>query len=284
MKGQTKNEFITPMGEKLLKVLESTYADKYISEYLFPQFEKKIGTSITSRQELQKFLKDTKVSLKCLVAYYIISRKSRDKKVFSNILLESIDKTLFEEGDWISSEKSQKFLNTVREFAQTHKQLRVFDTIKPLLDGLIYLISDIYENYGYGNIFLWIKSEVEETNSLEYVYHRLTSIKALGPKTASLILRDTAYIYDLENDLEFSDRIYLQPITSTLRIVASHAICEAQEKGFADWILAGKIAKAARMCNLSGIRINMGCNYIGLKSVQESVRIENLLNSIIRSS
>lgn len=284
MKGQTKGEFLTPVGGNLLKALAETYADKYITEFLFPQFEKKIGSSIASRQDLQKFLEDTKTSLKCLVAYYIVSRKSSDRKVFSNILLESIDKTLFEEGDWISPENSQKFLNTVRGFAQAHKQLRIFDTMKPLLDGLIYLISDIYENYGHGDVFLWIKSEVEATNSLEYAYHRLTSIKALGPKTASLILRDTASIYDLEDDLEFSDRIYLQPITSTLRIVAKYAICEAQEKELADWILAGKIAKAARMCNLSGVRINMGCNYVGLKSRQESIRIETFINSIIHSN
>lgn len=284
MKGQTKSEFLTPAGEKLLKALAENYADKYITEFLFPQFERKTGIEIASRQELRKLLNDTKLSLKCLVAYYIVSRKSSDKKTFGNILLESIDKTLFEEGDWISSENSQKFLNTVREFAQAHKQLRIFHAIKPLLDGLIYLISDIYENCGHGNVFLWIKSEVEETNSLEYVYHRLTSIKALGPKTASLILRDTAYIYELENELEFSDRIYLQPITSTLRVVARYAICEAQEKELADWILAGKIAKAARMCNLSGVRVNMGCNYIGLKSMQESTRVEALINSIIHSN
>lgn len=284
MKGQTKSEFLTPVGEKLLKALEGTCADKYISECLFPQFQGKVGASITSHQLLQEFLKDTKLSLKCLVAYYIVSRKSSHKKIFSHILLEAIDKTLFEESDWISSENSQKFLNTVRDLSQAHNQLRVFGAINPLLDGLIYLVSDIYENYGHGNVFLWIKSEVEETSSLEYAYHRLTSIKALGPKTASLILRDAAYIYDLENKLEFSDRIFLQPITSTLRIIASHAICEAQEKDFADWILAGKIAKAARMCDLSGVRINMGCNYIGLKAIKESARVETIINSIIHSS
>lgn len=134
---------------------------------------------------------------------------------------------------------------------------------RPLLDGFARFNMDVYHQTGESNLFIWFADEVEQTGRIDHLFERLVEIRGLGPKNASHILRDAAFLFDWEDKVHLADRLFLQPITSSLRHLAVQIIPECDERP-ADWVLAGKVAKYCRLADVSGVRFNMGAAYLGM--------------------
>lgn len=95
-------------------------------------------------------------------------------------------------------------------------------------------------------------------------YNQLDSIWSIGPKIASLILRDIVYIYELEKYLEKSDYYYLQPvdtwvhqISKLIRLVKEDEIYKEESKDIVD--------KCHRM-KVNPIHYNQGAWYLATNS------------------
>ena len=96
------------------------------------------------------------------------------------------------------------------------------------------------------------------------------------------MLRDWIHIFQVEDQVANRDAIYLQPIDRWMRLVAPLLLEETDAANFPDWILAGKVGKAARTAGVSGIRLNMGVSWLGRESGSWSGGDEHFALSVQR--
>ena len=76
---------------------------------------------------------------------------------------------------------------------------------------MVISIINFIQSIEHHNILLYLVDLIKSHRIVE-AYQQLDGIWSIGPKIASLILRDVVYIYELENILESKDYYYLQPV------------------------------------------------------------------------
>ncbi len=141
-----------------------------------------------------------------------------------------------------------------------------------VLQGMLELAQEIYREDGIGSIPGWVARRIEETGRLEPEFERIVDIRGVGPKCTSTYLRDVVLACGIEDLVEASDIIYIQPVDRWLRIAAEHLVPEEGMETAADWIVAGKIGKYARRAGASPLRFGMGVTYFGQRVARDPRR------------
>lgn len=121
------------------------------------------------------------------------------------------------------------------------------------------------------NILHFLIEQIKSKKIAE-AYRNLDGIWSIGPKIASLILRDVVYIYELEKYLSDEDYYFLQPIDTWV-----HNLSKSIDLVNKDKIYRGEAKDITDKCfelGLNPIHYNQGAWYIGSNSLQ--VLLQNI--------
>jgi len=98
------------------------------------------------------------------------------------------------------------------------------------------------------------------------VYRNLDGIWSIGPKIASLILRDVVYIYELENYLSDEDYYFLQPIDTWVHNLSKSIELVNKDKIYK--VEAKDITNKCFELGVNPMHYNQGAWYIGSNSLK----------------
>lgn len=121
------------------------------------------------------------------------------------------------------------------------------------------------------NILLFLIEKIKSKKIAE-AYQNLDGIWSIGPKIASLILRDVVYVYELENYLSAEDYYFLQPIdiwvhnlSKSIGLVDNNKIYRDEAKDITDKCFE---------FGVNPIHYNQGVWYVGANSLK--ILLENI--------
>lgn len=143
------------------------------------------------------------------------------------------------------------------------------DSDEKLLRGIVDLHNDK------GNLFTWIQEEVEESGELKGIYNDLKGVDQIGPKIATLTLRDTVWIWDIEDEISAGQRAYLQPIDRWVERTATFLFEDLQDPSKRG--LRERLADECETHEVSNIAFNQGAFYLGAKRADNPDHLEYLL-------
>jgi hypothetical protein len=127
-----------------------------------------------------------------------------------------------------------------------------------------------------GNLFVWMRDEIEETGELKRLYLELKDIKGIGRKISTFILRDAVWLWGLEEEIRKSDRQYLHPIDRWVSRVAALLWPEFQDAG--DDVVAQHIADECNRLGLSNVEFNQGAWYLSAEEVDgDEAKLESVI-------
>lgn len=267
----------------LINRMAGAPADSYISEVFVPTACRILGSRNYTVESIKSKLTDPRSAFIYFLSNYgNVSRRARTY-IASMRLAEAVSRTIadcsFEE--FLGSRDSEAFWESYIEVCSEDAK-KVNPTLEmPVIIDLTNLAFEIYDELGHGNIVAWIRDEISESRRCDAAFSRLVGIRTFGPKAASTALRDMVFLYELEDQIEYSDWLYLQPINKVVRQIAK--IILPEEGALPDWILAGKVSKAVRLSQTSGVRFSMGCSYFGYRLAPRTGGIEQALRLLDRS-
>jgi endonuclease III len=111
------------------------------------------------------------------------------------------------------------------------------------------------------NLTCYSVTEIER-GDIKKLYNDLMGIRGIGPKIASLYLRDLVDIYNLESKIAAEDLPLLQPIDVWVRRVARKTGIVDNEQ-LADVDIQKDIVRVCRELGISALRFNQGAWYLG---------------------
>lgn len=125
-------------------------------------------------------------------------------------------------------------------------------------------VAENLEKHDY-NLVKYAISKINN-HEIKKLYDDLVSIRQIGDKTATLFLRDTVAVYDLENQIADSDYILLQPIDTWVRKVSEKL--KLAPRKTPDKQLKNVIIRACINEGFSPIKFNQGIWYLGFHSLE----------------
>jgi hypothetical protein len=273
-----------------MRALAGDRADRYIGEIWLPALEQGARADSASLKDIRASFSLPYRCLSAFFAHYAFARRGKDREELAQMAVQALKRTCSEQDfeSLLKEADGNRLWENFSAICQERKRKNSEQLNRGLLAGMVELSQEIYRLDGIGSIAGWICRGVMRTDHLEPQFLRIVDIRGVGPKTTSMFLRDVCYLYDLEDQLDHADRLYIQPIDRWLRLAALAVVPEIDGEHAVDWIIAGKVAKYTRHAGLSGIRFNMGATYFGTREVREVARwdasIEELLIAKGRTS
>lgn len=135
-----------------------------------------------------------------------------------------------------------------------------------------------------GNLFKWIKMEVENSGRVEQVFVQLINNGGMGKKTAAFFLRDTIWLFDLEEKIVKPDKLYIQPIDTWVRTISKFLwedFDHLRENDYIDFIIAKRIAEICGKLGVSGVKFNQGAWYFGSRLVRDRKELKRKLENLL---
>ena len=111
-----------------------------------------------------------------------------------------------------------------------------------------------------------------KSKKIAEAYRNLDGIWSIGPKIASLILRDIVYIYGIENCLSGEDYYFLQPIDTWVHNLSKRIELVKKDKIYRDE--AKDITDKCFKFGVNPIHYNQGVWYVGSNSLK--ILLENI--------
>lgn len=274
----------SPKNQAIFTLMAGEMADRYLAEVLIPNLGKVLDIATPDVPSIQASLSTAEGSLRAFLGYYAFSRRGKDRYELSSIALEALDR--FEEG---------AFMTFIRQPAATQLWEHYVDVCavrhrKPMeqsnggvVAGMAELAQEIFALDHIGSIAGWVIACIDRHGRLEPPFLRIVDVRGVGPKLASLLLRDVVFMFDFENRVEAADRLYCLPIDKWTRLIAPLIIEEPEVEQMPDWVLAGKVCKYARRNHVSSIRFSMGLSYFGQRVVSPSLPFAEQVESALDS-
>ena len=269
----------------LVRLLAGSRADRYVAEFILQPIERLLGEDSLTIQDVRDTYSDAYDCLRLIYGQYAFSRRGKDRAELVEIALEAFDRTCTPDDfeTFLAERDASRLWQNFELVCEEYKRKPMEQLNMGVVAGLCELAQEIYSIDHVGSIAGWILKGVLQTDRIEPQFLRIVDIRGVGPKIAATLMRDVVFIYGIENQVDRLDRIYIQPIDKWIRLIAPYAVPEPNASEMADWVLAGKLTKYARLSGVSGIRFNMGATYFGLKEVRNpdntAIEIENLLRS-----
>ncbi|MBS1718110.1 MAG: hypothetical protein JSS72_10320 [Armatimonadetes bacterium] len=248
---------MTQSSDDLLRAV-SLRGRRWLEDSLLPR-QAQILKCQPEHEAIRASLIDPVACLRLIYGLYAFSRRSGNYDELARTAVKAIDAR----PTGSPSEVYRAFCS----FDPSFENPRNFQVVA----GLAELSQEVCGLPGVHSIYDWITQAAEKTQRVEKAFLRIVEIRGVGPKLASVIMRDFIEIAQLELSILAIDQIYMQPINKQVRRFATAVVPELDPEKSADWILAGKIAKAARAAGVSGIRVNMGAQTIPLDEPLESL-------------
>lgn len=260
----------------LYRMLAGEMANRYIEEFLLVHVRKVLKRPELQEDDLREALEDPYTCLRIFFGHYGFARRGKDRDDLAHAALEALDKLKAEQDFEVTlQQESGTRLWELFDEACTKRGRKSNEAQnRGLVQGMLELAQEIYTLDKVGSIAAWLCDGIEAEGHLEPQFLRIVDIRGVGPKSTSTFIRDSVYLFGMEDTVDPADRIYIQPVDRWLRAITKYAVPEPDMESAADWIVAGKISKYARRARVSGIRFNMGCTYFGQKLVREPDRFE----------
>lgn len=274
----------TQQSTAIIRQLASLRADRYIAEFIVQPIEKLLDESSMTIQDVRETFSDAYDCLRTIYGLYAFSRRGKDRHELAEIALEALDRTCGPDDFelYLAEPDSSLLWRNFEAVCEEYRRKPTPQLNMGVIAGFCELAQEIYAIDNVGSIAGWILKGVLQTDRIEPQFLRMVDIRGVGPKIASTLMRDVVYIYGVEPQVDRLDRIYIQPIDKWIRIIACYTVPEPNPEAMADWILAGKLTKYARLAGVSGIRFNFGATYFGIKEVKMPENIDVEIERLLR--
>lgn len=245
-------------------------ADGYIDDCLLPAVHRFAGPAVPAWEGAAAALEHPIACLRHVYGAYAFARRGRDNDALAAFAIGALDDLVASSSPegFLSQPDARALWDRFEDECRSHKIKPLEQLNRGIVSGLAELAQEVFRLDGRGSIAAWLRDGIVRTSRLEPQFLRIVDIRGVGPKLASLLLRDTVQLFDAEEPLDHADRIFVQPIDRWMRLLAPHVIPDLASPSVADWVLAGKFAKYARRAGVSGIRFNMGASYFGHREVR----------------
>ena len=274
---------LDPRAVKVFKRIADEFSVKYAEEFLYPHIRRILEIEDEEPELIKDAYMTARGSLLAFYCHYAFARRGKDREDLSNFALEAVQQVQgdgeFE--DILKLDEGTVLWEAFSAICQEKRRKNNESQNRGLIQGMLELAQEIYKEDGNGSIANWMMKGVAETRKLETHFERIVDIRGVGPKSTSTFMRDVVHMFDMEQQVEPADRIYIHPIDRWLRMMARYLVPEPSMDKAADWIIAGKISKYSRRAGVSGIAFNMGSTYFGQKLVKDPANFEEFLKKII---
>ncbi len=266
-----------------MRKMAGEYAELYQRDFLVGHLRKLLGLPEAEKAEIAEALEDPYKALLVFFGHYAFARRGKDRDELAALAMEAMIKltaeTPFEEVlDWPDGCRLWESFEAV---CQDRRRKSSEQQNRGPIQGMLELAQEIHRVDPELSLATWVVEGVDQTGRLEPQHMSIVDIRGVGPKSASTFVRDMVWLYDAEDDIEATDRIYVQPVDRWLRAIVKYVVPETGLEDPADWIVAGKISKYTRRARVSGIGFNMGTTYFGQRLVQVPERLEDSLRNLL---
>ncbi|MEP0767616.1 MAG: hypothetical protein HRF45_13915 [Fimbriimonadia bacterium] len=241
-------------------------AERYQREVLLPSLARLTGASDPTLPSVLDACDSSLAVVRAFLGHYAFSRRGAVGDSYAQIAVQALQNRFpsqeaFERA--MRAAEPPSMWEAMLEECERRKKKPNEQLNRWMLDGLLALVHAIYREDDVGNLFHWMRDRVIQTEQVHTVFDAIVDIRGVGPKIASLLLRDLAWLYRLEDRIAPVDRLLLQPIDGWTRRIADLLSEEVSSETTPDWVIAGKLSKIARRSGVSGVALNMGIQYFG---------------------
>ena len=262
----------------VVREIADRYGPHYVRDLLVPRLLQHLPNAERSEEEARALLCDPLGCLRGIFAEYAFARRGKDRQELATMAIEALRRVA--DTDLLEQEDAVNLWRAFEEVCleRGHKPMEQLN--RGVVQGLAELAQEIVQCGGSGSIALWVVDAARKTGRIENQFMRMVDVRGVGPKLSSLILRDVAYLFNLEDRIEPMDRLYIQPIDKWTREIAEFVVEDYDDPP--DWILAGKLAKVARKSGAKGCLFNMGVTYYGTREVHSVEAFQQGLANIVQ--
>jgi len=115
----------------------------------------------------------------------------------------------------------------------------------------------------------WLAERLDSRGGADRCFLRLRHIYGVGPKIASFILSETAWVFGVEDRVPLGERFLLQPIDTWVRRTVVALWPDLSVPGAPDLLVAKRIAETCTRLGVSGVEFNHGAWYFGSREVRK---------------
>jgi hypothetical protein len=271
---------VAPEALSLMQSMTGSFADRYLNDHVIHPLIAGLRTDSANLGEIQTKLSDPFWCLHGLFSHYVFSRRGKERTELSQIACTAL-RRFSKPDEFVEKLESADPVAIWEAFVEVCKERKTKENEqqnRAIIQGMFELAQEIHAEQRGVSIAGKIVNSVQSTHRIEQDFERIVDIRGMGPKSSSLILRDMIWVFDLEDRVDFADRLYLQPVDRWLRAMVGHFTPELTDQpDAADWVIAGKMAKYARHLGLSGIRLNMGMTQYGTSEITSIEQIPFVL-------
>ncbi len=226
----------------------------YAPEYQSLMFEDNLQKIGLAKQNLREG--GAHPIIRFLLRYHAFARAGGEQAGYG-----SIAHTAFKELDLTNGEEipPAELWNEFRRRCE-HEGIGVNE---PLNKGVVTGLAKLANRRG--NIFLWVRNEVDATGELRPVFLEVEDITGIGRKIATFILRDIVWFWDIEDRVEPHDRKYLHPIDRWVSRVALNLWPELEGLGRSE--IAQNLGQECTDHGISNAEFNQGAWYLGARAL-----------------
>jgi len=228
----------------------------YKTEFLIDRIKKK-----------NLYLKDAKEALFFIFSFsFYQGRRDNISKQFEERAKNTLNQVL--KKNKILTQSKKRITNKERlktEYQEIYNKLKDKEGDRLMVISLINLIQCKKEK----NILKFLIEKIK-SKAIRDAYEILDGVWSIGPKIASLILRDIVYIYELEKYLKPEDYYFLQPIDTWVHKISRKIGLVNKDKIYRDE--AKDITNKCLKIGVNPIHYNQGVWYIGANSLQIVLR------------
>ena len=265
-------------ARNLMRALAGAPAQEYVQHLLDVGLTRAWAQPLSTLADARAGFLEPRQCLQAALGHYAFLRRGRDRQELAHLARESIaEAQLASDIPIVERRDGSSVWKCFEARCESAGRKPLPELNYGPVAGLVELAQEIYQQDGVGSIAQWIGDAVVRTGRLEAEFERIVDIRGVGPKFASVFLRDVVFVLDVEDTIAPVDRLYLQPIDKWIRMSAplildsdqQHSAAGSEDtpragnEGRPDWVLAGKLAKYARLAGVQGTRLNMGASWLG---------------------
>lgn len=271
---------LDPMALAVVRAMAGDFADRYIGEVLLPVLHSASKSESANLKDIRAAFASPYRCLHAFFSHYAFARRGKDRDDLSQMAVLALRRTTSEDSitELLKAPDGTLIWENFAAICAERGRKNSEQLNRGLLQGMVELAQEIYAIDGIGSVTGWVLRGILQTDQVEPQFLRIVDIRGVGPKTTSTFLRDVVFLFGVEDQLDNSNRLYVQPVDRWVRLFASRVIPDLDREHAVDWVIAGKLAKYARKAGVSGVRFNMGATYFGTREVREPARFDRVLS------
>jgi hypothetical protein len=267
----------------VFRLMAGERADRYVEDILTPSIRACLEVESNDQRGLFELIVDPLNCLKTVFGVYAFARRGKDRGELSEIAVDSLIRVAGDDQmeSFLAQPNARSLWNEFVDICHERKRKPLEQLNCGVIAGLAELSQEIARLSPEGSIASWIVEGVLQTGRVEPQFFRMVDVRGVGPKLASLLLRDFVFLSGSEDEIDLVDRLYTIPIDKWMRMIAPVVIDDPYSDQMADWILAGKVAKHARLAGVSPIRFTMGTTYFGMRELRFGEDINERISELV---